>query len=65
MAEFPFSIEAVSRFRPKSEVRDVLKRTAALTKWKLQQDKYPGFVRRVALETPEERDRHEHADEEL
>jgi peptide deformylase len=43
----------------------VLKRTAALTKWKLQQDKYPGFIRRVALETPEERDRHEHADEEL
>ena len=29
MAEFPFTIEAVSRFRPKSEVRDVLKRTAA------------------------------------
>ena len=31
MAEFPFTIEAVSRFRPKSEVRDVLKRTAAGT----------------------------------
>jgi peptide deformylase len=43
----------------------VLKRTAALTKWKLSQDKYPGFIRRVALETPEERGRHEHADEEL
>ena len=43
----------------------VLKRTAALAKWKLNQDKYPGFVRRVALETPEERKRHEHADEEL
>ncbi|MEO8561118.1 MAG: peptide deformylase [bacterium] len=43
----------------------VLKRTAALTKWKLTQDKYPGFVRRVALESPEERGRHEHADEEL
>jgi len=43
----------------------VLKRTAALTKWKLSQDKYPGFIRRVALETPEERWRHEHPDEEL
>jgi peptide deformylase len=43
----------------------VLKRTAALTKWKLSQDKYPGFIRRVALETPEERGRHEHPDEEL
>jgi len=28
MAEFPFSIEVVNRFRPKSEIRDVLKRTA-------------------------------------
>ncbi len=28
MAEFPFTIEAVSRFRPKSEVKDVLKRTS-------------------------------------
>src|SRR5262245_35646072 len=27
MAEFPFVIEAVNRFRPRSEVRDVLKRT--------------------------------------
>jgi peptide deformylase len=43
----------------------VLKRTAALAKWKLQQDKYPGFIRRTALETPEERKRHEHPDEEL
>lgn len=43
----------------------VLKRTAALTKWKLQQDKYPGFIRRTALETPEERRRHEHPEEEL
>jgi peptide deformylase len=43
----------------------VLKRTAALTKWKLQQDKYPGFVRRTALETPEERERHKHPEEEL
>jgi peptide deformylase len=43
----------------------VLKRTAALAKWKLTQDKYPGFIRRVALETPEERRKHEHADEEL
>ena len=29
MAEFPFQIEVVNRFRPKSEIRDVLKRTAA------------------------------------
>ncbi|MEO6526410.1 MAG: peptide deformylase [Gemmatimonadaceae bacterium] len=43
----------------------VLKRTAALAKWRLSLDKYPGFVRRVALESPEERSRHEHADEEL
>jgi peptide deformylase len=43
----------------------VLKRTAALTKWKLSQDKYPGFIRRTALETPEERKRHEHPEEEL
>jgi len=27
----------------------VLKRTAALTKWKLHQDRYPGFVRRTAF----------------
>jgi len=27
MAEFPFTIEVVNRFRPKSEIRDVLKRT--------------------------------------
>jgi transcription-repair coupling factor (superfamily II helicase) len=31
MAEFPFSIEVVNRFRPRSEIRDVLKRTAAGT----------------------------------
>jgi peptide deformylase len=43
----------------------VLKRTAALTKWKLQQDKYPGFIRRTALETPEDRERHTHPEEEL
>jgi peptide deformylase len=43
----------------------VLKRTAALAKWKLSQDKYPGFIRRVSLETPEQRGRHEHPDEEL
>jgi peptide deformylase len=43
----------------------VLKRTAALTKWKLHQDRYPGFIRRTALETPEDRDRHSHPDEEL
>jgi len=29
MAEFPFTIEAVNRFRPRGEIRDVLKRTAA------------------------------------
>ena len=27
MAEFPFTIEVVNRFRPKSEIRQVLKRT--------------------------------------
>jgi len=43
----------------------VLKRTAALAKWKLEQNKYPGFIRHTALETPEERKRHEHPDEEL
>ena len=31
MAEFPFTIEVVNRFRPKSAVKDVLKRTAAGT----------------------------------
>ncbi|HEX8200648.1 MAG TPA: transcription-repair coupling factor, partial [Isosphaeraceae bacterium] len=31
MAEFPFSIEVVNRFRPKAEIRDVLKRVAAGT----------------------------------
>ena len=29
MAEFPFVIEVVNRFRPKAEIREVLKRTAA------------------------------------
>jgi transcription-repair coupling factor (superfamily II helicase) len=29
MAEFPFVVEVVNRFRPKSEVKDVLKRTAS------------------------------------
>jgi transcription-repair coupling factor (superfamily II helicase) len=29
MAEFPFTIEVVNRFRPKSEIKDVLKRTAS------------------------------------
>ena len=29
MAEFPFNIEVVNRFRPRSEIREVLKRTAA------------------------------------
>jgi len=28
MAEFPFSVEVVNRFRPKSEIKNVLKRTA-------------------------------------
>jgi len=31
MAEFPFTIEAVNRFRPKPEIKDALKRTAAGT----------------------------------
>ena len=43
----------------------VLKRTAALAKWKLIADDYPGSIRRVALETPEDREGHEHPDEEL
>ena len=43
----------------------VLKRTAALTKWKLNQDRYPGFIRRTSQETPEERERHKHPEEEL
>ena len=43
----------------------VLKRTAALAKWKLEQGKYPGHVRRVSLETPEELSEHEHLEEEL
>ena len=43
----------------------VLKRTAALTKWKLHQDRYPGFIRRTALETPEDREKHTHPEEEL
>jgi transcription-repair coupling factor (superfamily II helicase) len=29
IAEFPFTIEAINRFRPKAEIRDVLKRAAA------------------------------------
>ena len=43
----------------------VLTRTAALTKWKLNQDRYPGFIRRTSQETPEERERHKHPEEEL
>ncbi len=43
----------------------VLKRAAALAKWKLSADEYPGFIRRVALETPEDRDEHGHPEEEL
>ena len=43
----------------------MLKRTAALAKWRLSADDYPGYIRRVALETPEDRSEHEHPDEEL
>ncbi len=43
----------------------VLKRTAALAKWKLQAGDYPGYIRRVSLETPESRDEHAHPEEEL
>ena len=43
----------------------VLKRTAALAKWKLNSDDYPGYIRRVAFETPEELSGHEHPEEEL
>jgi peptide deformylase len=43
----------------------VLKRTAALAKWRLKSDDYPGYVRRVALETPDELSEHEHPEEEL
>ena len=43
----------------------VLKRTAALAKWKIEQGKYPGYIRRVALETPEELSEHDHPEEEL
>jgi transcription-repair coupling factor (superfamily II helicase) len=31
MAEFPFSVEVVNRFRPRAEIKDILKRTAAGT----------------------------------
>ena len=43
----------------------VLKRTAALAKWKLKVEDYPGYIRRVSLETPEELSEHEHPEEEL
>ena len=43
----------------------VLKRTATLAKWRLQADKYPGYIRRVSLEKPEDLDEHQHPDEEL
>ena len=43
----------------------VLKRTAALAKWKLSANDYPGYIRRVSLETPEELSEHEHPEEEL
>jgi peptide deformylase len=43
----------------------VLKRTAALAKWKLEVGQYPGYIRRVSLETPEELREHEHPEEEL
>ncbi|MES2178450.1 MAG: peptide deformylase [Gemmatimonadota bacterium] len=42
----------------------VLKRAAALAKWKLKAEDYPGNIRRVALETPED-DEREHREEEL
>ncbi len=42
----------------------VLKRAAALAKWKLQADRYPGYIRRVSLEKPEDIEEHEHPDEE-
>ena len=43
----------------------VLKRTAALAKWKLEVGQYPGYIRRVSLETPEQLREHEHPEEEL
>lgn len=43
----------------------VLKRTAALAKWKLEAGKYPGYIRRVSLETSEDLREHEHPEEEL
>jgi peptide deformylase len=43
----------------------VLKRTASLAKWKLEAGQYPGFIRRVALEKPEDIDEHAHPEEEL
>ncbi len=43
----------------------VLKRAASLAKWKLQADDYPGYIRRVSLETPEDLNEHEHPEEEL
>ena len=43
----------------------MLKRTAALAKWKLKSDDFPGYIRRVALETPDDLDEHGHPDEEL
>jgi peptide deformylase len=43
----------------------VLKRTAALAKWKFEADKYPGYIRRVSRETPEDLGGHEHPEEEL
>ena len=46
-------------------IPSVLKRTAALTKWKFEADKYPGYIRRVRDETPEDLREHEHPDEEL
>ncbi|MEO8336038.1 MAG: peptide deformylase [bacterium] len=42
----------------------VLKRTAALAKWRLKSDDYPGYIRRVSLEKPEDNE-HEHPEEEL
>jgi peptide deformylase len=43
----------------------VLKRTASLAKWKFEVDKYPGYIRRVSEESPDDPHEHEHPDEEL
>ncbi len=43
----------------------VLKRTAALAKWKLQAGDYPGYIRRVSQETPEDLNEHAQLEEVL